>query len=78
MTKSYMMLSEGMLSTANCWKSILNSINYLIFDLTFAVDLKQIRQDIAVSIGSEVIDLKKLLARELAKNSDIKPGTPLK
>ena len=65
MIKYYMMINNGAIEEPEGWKKILETDTLLIMEIVFATELKEWRQDVAISIGSELIEVKRAVERRL-------------
>ena len=65
--KYYMLLNSRTLSEKDGWKKIYELTNLLIIEISFAAELKEWRQDVAVSIGAELIEIKREAEKRLAE-----------
>ena len=65
--KYYLMLNNGMLAEKEGWKKIIEMVNLLMIEVTFASELGEIRHDIAVSVGAELVKIK----REIENNMKV-------
>ena len=65
MLKSYRMINSGLIDEKAGWSAIYEKADYLIYELSFTSDLRIWRQDVIVSIGADIIQLKRLLEKKL-------------
>ena len=67
LTKTYMMMNNNMMDVKEGWKEILRLTNLLIIEITFVTELKVIRSDVGASIGAELVDVKKMVEKEIGR-----------
>lgn len=67
LTKTYMMMNNNMMDEKEGWAEILRLTKLLIIEITFVTELKVIRGDVGASIGAELIDVKKMVEKEMKK-----------
>ena len=67
MAKYYMMINNGMMNEREGWEKILETNNMLMIEIAFAAELKIWRQDIAISVGAELIEIRRDAEKEIKK-----------
>ena len=67
MVKYYMMINNGLLAPKEGYRKIQEVNNLLMIEISFATELKIWRQDVAVSIGAELIEVKREVDLELRR-----------
>ena len=67
MVKYYMMINNRMMDEVEGWEKILEANNLLMIEIAFAAELKIWRQDIAISVGAELIEIKRDAEKELRR-----------
>lgn len=65
MTRYYMSMNNGLLKEKDGWEKICNLCQELVAEISIAMDLKEWRQDVAISIGEEVIETRRECEKRL-------------
>ncbi len=68
MMKVYLLLNENMISEDEAWRRIFEIANNLVMEIVMIVELKTWRQETAVSIGAELIKIKREAEKLLNKD----------
>ncbi|MBR3257191.1 hypothetical protein IKG02_02805 [Candidatus Saccharibacteria bacterium] len=63
--KFYLMLNNGMIPEIEGWKKITELINLLIVEMSFATELREIKQELAIAVGAELIEVRREVEKRI-------------
>ena len=73
MMKYYLMINNGTITEKEGWQKILDSANMMMIEISFATELGEWRQDVGISIGAEIVEIKREVEKILSGKTVVKP-----